>query len=278
MTAQTMAPRPARASRNAPAQPLTVLARSVRAEAVRLGGARGLLLRVVVPLGLLLPAVITLAVAAVAERMNSTGGLLHVRQVETTNAIYWLVYLGVTVLAVAAAYAQATAGRGPAAEVARHAAPRPLTGMLARWILLGAIAAAGMALTAFLLLVALPALFPNVYGQVDVASAAGARFVWALPLYAALAVGLGVGVGALVPRPAAAVAALTLWSLLIENAVMLLPRGGDLIGWMPFLNGIYAAGQDIALAPAWGRDGALGYVAGVTVVVIALGWARLRRR
>lgn len=254
----------------------TVLARSVRAEAIRLGGRRGLLLRVMLPLGVGLPAAITLAVAAVAERLNTTGGLLHVRQVQTGNAIYWLVYLGVTVFAVTAAYAQGTADHGPAAEVSRHAAPRTLTGMLGRWLLLGAVAAAGAATAACLLLVALPTLSPQVYGQVDVATAAGARFLWALPIYAFLAVGLGVGVGALIPRPAAAVAALTLWSLLLENAVILLPNGGRLMGWMPFLNGIYASGQDIALGPDWDRDGALGYLAAVTAVVLILGWARVR--
>ncbi|WP_328825336.1 hypothetical protein [Tomitella gaofuii] len=254
-----------------------VLARSVRAEGVRLGGGRGLLLRVALPLGLGLPVVVTLAVAVVAEKLHGADSLLQVRQVPTSNSVYWLVYLGVTVFAVVAAYAQGTAVRGPAAEVARHGAPRPFTGMLGRWILIGVVSAFGMVLCAFLLMVALPALFPGVYGQVDAASADGVRLLWALPVYAFLAAGIGVAVGALVPWPAAAVAVLTLWALFIENAAVMLPRGGDLIGWMPFLNGVYASGQDIALSPSWGRDGALAYVALVTAALLAAGWARLRR-
>ncbi|QDQ96472.1 hypothetical protein [Tomitella fengzijianii] len=253
-----------------------VLARSVRAEGVRLGGGRGLLLRVALPLGLALPVCITLAVGAVSEKLHGTDSLLRVRQVPTSNSVYWLVYLGVTVFAVLAAYAQGSATRGPGAEAARHAAPRPFTGMLGRWILVGAASASGMLLCGFLLMVALPVLFPGVYGQVDVVSADGVRLLWALPAYAFLASGIGVAVGALVPWPAAAVAALTLWALFIENASVMLPGGGDLIGWMPFLNGIYASGQDIALSPSWGRDGALAYVAVVMAVLLAAGWARLR--
>lgn len=256
---------------------MLVLARSVRAEAVRWGGRRGLLLRVALPLGIVLPMLVTLAIAVVSERLHGSDSLLQVREVPTSNSVYWLVYLGVTVFAVVAAYAQGTAVRGPAAEAARHASPRPLTGMLARWILVGAAAAGGMLLSAFLLMVTLPALFPAVYGNVDVVSADGVRFLWALPVYAFLAAGIGVAVGALVPWPAAGVAVLTLWALFIENAVVMLPGGGDLIGWMPFLNGIYASGQDIALSPSWGRGGALAYVAVVAAVLVVLGWLRLRR-
>jgi len=261
-----------------PGRTLTRFGRAVHAEAVRLGGRRGLLVRVALPLGIGLPLLITFAVAVVAERIAAAGGLFDVQQVDTDNSVYWIIYLGVTVFAVVAAYAQGTATHGPAAEVARHACPRALTGMLARWTVVGAVAAAGAWLAALFALIALPVAFPAVYGTVDLASSVGLRLLWALPLYALAACGIGIGIGALVPRPAAAVATVTLWSLLIENAMILMPGGANLVGWMPFLNGIYATGQDVALSPPWGRDGALVYVAAVAIVLIAAGWLRSRRK
>lgn len=250
--------------------------RSVHAESIRLGGGRGLLVRAGLPLGFALPLVITFVVAFVSERIAGSGGLFSVQQVQTTNAVYWVIYLGVTVFAVCAAYAQGTAVRGPAAELARHAAPGTPTGMLARWAVTGCAAALGTVMAAFAALITLPVAFPGVYGAVALASPEGVRLLWALPLYAFLACGLGVGIGALVPRPAGAVAAVALWSLLIENAMIMLPGGARLIGWMPFLNGIYASGQDIALSPPWGPDAALGYVAAVAIALITAGAVRLR--
>jgi hypothetical protein len=46
---------------------------------------------------------------------------------------------------------------------------------------------------------------------------------------------------------------------------------------MPFLNGQYATGQDIALEPAWGPDGALLYVFLVAAVLVGTGTVALRK-
>ena len=69
---------------------------------------------------------------------------------------------------------------------------------------------------------------------------------------------------------------LTVWSLLVENAVILLPRGDVLTQYMPFLNGVYGSGQDLALDPPWGRGGALLYLCLVALVLIVAGWLRTR--
>ena len=95
------------------------------------------------------------------------------------------------------------------------------------------------------------------------------------PVYAWLAVGYGVALGRLLRSPALSIAALTVWALLVENALWLIPGGARLTGWLPFLNGVFATGQDVALFPPWGRDGALVYFAAVGV---ALWLASLRRR
>lgn len=85
----------------------------------------------------------------------------------------------------------------------------------------------------------------------------------------------------MIPSAPAAVAVLTVWSLLVENAVILLPRGDVLTGFMPFLNGVYGSGQDLALDPAWGRGGALIYLCAIALALVLAGWLRtcaVRRR
>lgn len=251
--------------------------RSVRAEFVRLGGRRGPFLRASLPLGLVLPMVVTLIVAVVSEKLHHDDGLLRVGEVGTTNSLYWMISLGITVHAVVAAYAQADSTRGAVGELRGHLLPRTGVDMVARWSVTGAVAAACSLIAAVTLLTVLPAAFPDVYGSVDISSAEGLRFLWAVPAYAVAASGIGVGLGALVRIPAAAVAVLTLWSLLIESALVFIPKGADLLGWMPFLNGQYATGQDITLAPSWGPDGALVYVFVVAAVLVAAGTLTLTR-
>lgn len=252
------------------------LRRAVAAEAVALGGPRSFVLRLTLPLGVLLPVLITLVVAAVAESLNSRDGLLGVTAVNTTNSVYWLLWIGVTVFAVSAAYRQAESEAGPVAETRRYAEPRLLTGMIARWIVIGGPGAISLGVAALLTMLALPVFFPGVYSEVDVFTPEGVRFLWALPVYAFGAAGVGLGIGALIPSAPAAVAVLTVWSLLVENAVILLPRGDVLTGFMPFLNGVYGSGQDLAIDPAWGRGGALIYLCAIALALVLTGWLRTR--
>src|SRR5699024_6344414 len=126
------------------------LRRAVAAEAVALGGPRSFVFRLTLPLGVLLPVLITLVVAAVAESLNSRDGLLGVTAVNTTNSVYWLLWSGVTVCAVSAAYRQAESEAGPVAETRRYAEPRLLTGMIARWIVIGGPGAISLGVAALL--------------------------------------------------------------------------------------------------------------------------------
>lgn len=111
---------------------MSAFLRSARAEAVRLGGRRGPLLRASLPLGLVLPLLVSVVVAAVAEKLHGDPGdgsgglgeaLIRVREVGTTNSLYWVISLGITVHAVVAAYAQATSTRGAVGELRRHLLP-----------------------------------------------------------------------------------------------------------------------------------------------------------
>ena len=253
---------------------ISSLTRAVRTEAVRLGGIRGPLARAAFPLGLVLPIVLTLAIGAVAETLHSDDGLIQVREVGTSNSVYWVVYLGVTVHAVVAAYTQASSAAGPVGELGRHLSGGRFSELAARWIVAGAFGALCSFFATLFLLVALPAFFPGVYGGVDAASPEGVRFLWSVPVYCFAACGIGVGLGALIGATAVAVTALTLWALFIENAVVFLPGGARLVAWMPFANGIFGTGQELAIEPPWGPDGGLAYIAAVAVIFFVLGALR----
>ncbi|CAM3056557.1 ABC transporter permease [Skermania piniformis] len=252
--------------------------RGIRAESVRVGGARSVLSLGAVPGAILLPLVVTFGVATVAERFASISDRIQVTSVATGNSVYWVITFTVMGWAVVAAYAQATAERGAVADTVRYLYPRAWTGPVARWLYYGGLAAACSAILVGLVLLALPALYPKVYGGVDLFSAVGVRFVGTVPLYAFLAVGLGVGLAAVVGHPAGVVVGLLGWTYLVEQAVGLLPNGYTVQRYMPFLNGIFGTGQELAFLPSWGRTGALVYFGAVAVVVFGLGCLASRRR
>src|SRR5699024_6289729 len=160
------------------------LRRAVAAEAVALGGLRSFVLRLTLPLGVLLPVLITLVVAAVAESLNSRDGLLGVTAVNTTNPVYWLLWIGVTVFAVSAAYRRAGSEPCSVLETRRYADAGLLTGQVAPCIVIGAPGAVSLAVAALLTMLALPVFFPRVYSEVDVFPPEGVRLLWALPVYA----------------------------------------------------------------------------------------------
>jgi putative membrane protein len=177
-------------------------------------------------LGIVLPLVVTLVIGGVAESLHGNGGLIQVREVSTTNANYWVIYLGITMYTVVATYAQASSMRGSGGELDSVLHPRPVPSIIARWLVLSVAAAIGSFFSVLMVMVALVALYPQVYGSVSASSVEGVRFLWATPLYAVAACGIGVGIGALVAVPAAAITVITVWSLLIENAVVFAPSRG----------------------------------------------------
>ncbi|MBM7367163.1 ABC transporter permease [Gordonia hydrophobica] len=260
---------------------LAHLFRAVRAEFYRVGGRRGPLVFAALPGAVVVPLVVTIAIATVAERfatMSASG--IQVTSVQTTNSVYWVLTFTVIVWAILAATAQASAARGPASDLERILFPRAWTAPVARWLLYGALSATvALVLTAAVMLV-LPAAFPTVYGGVDITSSAGLRFVITVPIYAFLACGIGVGIGGIVGHPVVTAAVLLGWAFVIENSISLAPKGYTLQGYMPFLNGQFGTGQELAFTPPWGPNGALVYAAvvGAVLVALACGAAARRRR
>lgn len=249
--------------------PLTWIRRGIAAEWTRTTG-RSFLWTVAVPLTFVLPLGITFGIAAVAERLADLPGQSYVATVTTTNSVYWVITLSVSVMMVTTAYAHATQWRGPTRDLHAFLFPRPWTVALARWIYYGAITAISTVVLLVVVMVTLPHWFPRIYGAVDISDSAGIRFLWTIPIYAFAACGVGVAVGSLIRTPSAAVAVLLFWVHVAENAINLLPNGYTLQAYAPFLNAVAATGQEVAFLPRFGRNGSLLYFVLVAVTLFVV--------
>ncbi|WP_194834381.1 ABC transporter permease [Nocardia sp. XZ_19_369] len=238
--------------------PATLIRRAIAAEWTRTAG-RSFLWAVAVPLTFLLPLGVTFAIAAVAERLASLPGQSYLATVSTTNSVYWVITMSVAVMMVTTAYAHATQWRGQTSDLNAFLFPRSWTAATARWIYYGAITAISTLLLLIAVMVTLPHLFPQIYGDVDITDSAGIRFLWTVPCYAFAACGVGVAVGSLIRTPSAAVAVLLFWVYVGENSINLLPRGSAIQAYAPFLNAVAATGQEVAFLPRFGRNGSLLY-------------------
>lgn len=247
------------------------LIRAIRAESVRSGGRRSILLFGAVPGAVILPLIVTFGVAMVGERFATISSSISVGEVPTTNSVYWVITFTVITWAVIATYAQAMGERGPVGEIARYLYPRAATAALARWIVYGAWSAICSTILVCVVMLVLPSVFPTVYGGVDLTSSAGIRFLLTVPIYGVLAVGVGVGLAAVIGHPATAVAVLLGWAYIVENAISLIPNGYTVQTYMPFLNGVFGTGQELSLFPPWGPDGALIYLGAIALGMFALG-------
>lgn len=246
---------------------MTTLARAARAEAVRAGGLRGAG-TVLLALAIAAPAAVTLAVAALAEHVARLASSVQVTAVATTNSAYWLLSLTPVACCAVAAYAAAGSARR---EWDRFLVPNPAVGAAARWLVFGGFAAAATSGLTALALAALPLVFPRVYGDVRLVSGAGARMVVLGGVTAFLLVGAAIGVALLLRHPVAALIAVVGWAEIVEPGIALVPGAANAQRYMPFLNAVYASGQELIFAPPWSPDGAVAYLAALCLGVFAAG-------
>ncbi|NMO00746.1 ABC transporter permease [Gordonia sp. TBRC 11910] len=257
---------------------------AVVAESIRTGGRRGVVWTIGVPAAVLSGLLITMAVAIVAEQFAAIGAAsanpasIQVTSATTPNAVYWIITFTVTIGAITAAYAQASAMREPADDLERFSYVRSWTAPIARWLYYGTVTAVVSSALVVCTLLTLPRAFPLVYGGVELMSDAGLRFVWAVPLYGFGACGFGIGLAAVIANPAGAIALLLGWMYVVETAITLVPNGYQLQSYLPFLNGVYGTGQELALQTPWSRNSALAFFVAVSALVFAVGLLRLSRR
>lgn len=246
---------------------MTGVVRAVRAEAIRIGGRRGAS-AALLALAIVAPAVVTLAVAALSEHVARLASSAQVTAVATTNAAYWVLSLTPVACCAVTTYAAAGSARR---EWDRFLVPNPAVGAAARWLVFGGFAAAATSGLTAIALAALPLVFPRVYGDVRLVSGAGARMVVVGGVTAFLLCGAAIGVALLLRHPVAALVAVVGWAEIIEPGIALVPGAANAPRYMPFLNAVYASGQELIFAPPWSPDGAIAYLAALCTAAFALG-------
>lgn len=115
------------------------------------------------------------------------------------------------------------------------------------------------------------------------------RFVLGIgPMFALSAV-IAIAVGILVRQTAAAVSILLIWSLVVENLVVLIPRiGPDVRSWMPWVAADHFLtagigvpndeGGGFPFQPPYGPWGGLAYFAGIAVALLVIALVVAERR
>ncbi|MFB8004703.1 ABC transporter permease [Nocardia sp. NPDC056000] len=255
---------------------MVALSNSVRSELAKLSR-RSPLWFAIVPLAVLLPLALNagLAIATGMNKVNGSGGM------DTNNAGYWVMIFSTVILMSAGVASLSNEFKYATVELVYSAQPRRWLLPVAKLIVFGLIAVTATFVTVVMLLVAFPAVFPDVWGRVDATSAAGLRLLWALPVFAFLVSALGIGIAGLIPRPGVVVGAVLLWKFGIEAFSALLPvKIGNVVQqWMPFKNGELGAGQYPTIHPIFGgANGSLAYFALIAAVFFALGTVGLSRR
>lgn len=243
--------------------------RSLHAETVRTAGSSRLW-TVLIPAAVVVPIAITFVIARVSESFARIPGQLSVLQVSTSNAGYWVITITITLIAVAAADGQSSENRYRVGDYIRLAFPEQWSALSGRWLFYGSFGAAIVAATLLIVLVALPVLFPHVYGAVSATDGVAVRMLWTAAVLAFFAAGAGVGVGALIRSPLGAAGAILVWAFVVESAAGYLPSGAFLQRFLPVLNGVYATGQDTVLLPPWGQNVALLFVCALFTAIFLI--------
>jgi ABC-2 type transport system permease protein len=187
--------------------------------------------------------VVTLAVAAaVGANGGATGEPPDVGQVLTGLLGYGLIIMmAMSALSITSEY-----GTGTIRVTFSVLRSRPKV-LLAKCLVMGIICA----LTAAVLTPVALFVGGAVAGQAVSLGDAG-RYLWGVPVVAALSAALAVGIGALIRRTAGAVAIVVIWPLLVEGLTTLVPKVGDrLATFMPFSNAYLFLGDSQGLPFAW---------------------------
>ncbi|MEV0856251.1 ABC transporter permease [Nocardia fluminea] len=252
------------------------LGRAVRSELAKLSW-RSPVWFAIVPIAVLLPIVLnaSLAIATRMNKVNGAGGM------DTDNAGYWVMIFSTIVLMSAGVSSLSNEFKYATVELVYCAQARRWLLPAAKLIVFGLIAAAATLATVVILLAAFPAVFPEVWGRVELTSSAGLRLLRGLPAFAFFVSALGIGIAGLIPRPGVVVGVVLLWKFGIETFSAMLPvKIGNVVAqWMPFKNGELGAGQYPTMRPIFGgAGGSLAYFALIATVFFVLGTMRLSRR
>ncbi|AUN41797.1 ABC transporter permease [Tsukamurella tyrosinosolvens] len=213
--------------------------------------------------------------AIARNKINGAGGM------DTSNAAYWVLVFSTFILVAGVVYSTAGEFGNGTIDLVLARQPRRWLLPTAKAIVFGGIAAVASGVAVVALLVGFPRLYPDIWGRVDVFSAAGIRLWCGIPICMVLVTLLGVGLAILVPKPGLILTALLLWRFGIEPFVTFIRGDLGLTAqrWSPFRNADLGVGQlSTITSPFGGPNGSLAYFAAISLLIFVLGVVRLARR
>jgi ABC-2 type transport system permease protein len=191
---------------------------------------------------------------------------------------------GLVVMMVMAALAVTTEYRFGTIRVSFQAVPNRVALLLAKTAVVAVLAAIVGEITAFASWVVARLIHPST--TLALSNEVAWRGVAGMGLVYAITAVIAVGVGILIRQTAGAVAILLIYSLLVENLVVLIPKIGQTIQkWMPFTeanNFLVAGTPNVARRGLEGMPlnawGSLAYFAGIAAVIMIIALFTANRR
>ncbi len=249
--------------------------RAVRSELAKLSW-RSPSVAVAVPAAIAVPVLINLAIAEAASqnKINGAGGM------QTNNAAYWVLIFSTFILMAGPVFSTAGEFGNGTIDAVFARQPRRRLLPVAKAVVFGAIGAAAGLIAVLVLLVAVPRLYPDIWGNVDATSAEGIRLLIGVPCYLGLIAVLAVGLAALVPRPGLILMLVLLWRFGVESFFTFVTGdlGLALQHYSPFRNAELGAGQMSTFdSPFGGPTWSLLYFAVLCALVFGAGVLRIAR-
>ncbi|MFW0792740.1 ABC transporter permease [Gordonia sp. CPCC 205515] len=249
------------------------LTRAVSSELAKLSW-RSPLWFAIVPLAIVIPVAINFGIAKATqmEAIDGSGGM------DTNNAGYWVIVFSTIIMMSAPVSSFSNEFKDRTIEIVFSIQPRRWLLPVAKLIVFGTISAIVIAVTIFGILWGFPHLFPEIWGRVDLWSAAGLR-QWAGTAYLAVLIcALGLGLAVLLPRPGLVIMVILLWIWGVETFVGMIQGdiGLTLQNYSPFKNATLGVGQITSIeSPFGGPNGSLVYFTIIAVAVFVAGLLRL---
>ncbi|MCH5643096.1 ABC transporter permease [Gordonia sp. ABSL49_1] len=249
------------------------LGRAVGSELAKLSW-RSPLWYAIVPLAVLIPTAINFGIAKATqmEAIDGSGGM------DTNNAGYWVIVFSTIIMMSAPVSSFSNEFKDRTVEIVCSIQPRRWLLPVAKLIVFGTISALVIAGTIFGILSVFPHVFPEIWGRVDLWSAAGLRQWVGTAYLSVLICALGLGLAVLLPRPGLVIMVILLWIWGIENFVGMIQGdiGLTLQNYSPFKNATLGVGQITSIeSPFGGPNGSLVYFSIIAIAIFVFGLVRL---
>lgn len=188
--------------------------------------------------------------------------------------------IGVVVLMIMAVLAVTSEFRFGTIRTTFQAIPRREVVLGAKVIVYGGLAALVSFVLGIISLLLGKALSGDNSGLVDLAGSAAIRQYWGIPVYTVLCMLIGLGIGAIVRQSAGAIVVLLIWSLVLENILISIPKVKVVAPYMPFTNASrFLTERDSgSIDYPWNAYGSIVYFAVVALIIFGLGVFLTKKR